>query len=237
MDAGWRREELQKPYEPAVVRREWGAQVLAADILRPVVRKVNMLRDAGLTAEMVVAEFLQRRLAPLQAHERAFWECSGRDDEMRLEDRRLPLESFNQLMSRLFGTVWNTRIPAGAEPLYNQGAQRHRDRMPLFNEWGLVSEERGVMAEKVRSFPSSPDTEATSGCSGEEGITEGVYARQTAAAPEDCSSPNSMDGLFACDENVEIEVFRELEWDHSPRYLQLNLSSILFILCPCCCNF
>ena len=131
MDAGWRREELQKPYAPATERREWSAQALAGDLLHPMVEKVKTLRDAGLTAEMVVAEFLRRRLAPLQAHERALWDCSGRDDEMRLEDKRLPSESFNQLMSLLFGTVWNTQLPAGATPLYCPGAQQQHN-MPTF---------------------------------------------------------------------------------------------------------
>ena len=105
MDAGWRREELTKPYAPATERRGWSAQALAEDLLRPMVEKVKTLRGAGLTGQMVAAEFLRRRLAPLQAHERALWEYSGRHDELRLEDKRLSSESSNQMLALLFGTV------------------------------------------------------------------------------------------------------------------------------------
>ena len=123
MDAGWRREELHKPYALATERRGWSAQALAEDLLRPMVEKVKTLRGAGLTGQMVVAEFLRRRLAPLQAHERALWEYSGRHDELRLEDKRLSTESSNQMLALLFGTVWDTQILVETAPLYCRGAQ------------------------------------------------------------------------------------------------------------------
>ena len=216
MDAGWRHEEPLKPYEPAIVREGWSAQALAGDLLYPMVEKVNILRNAGLTVQMVVAEFIRRRLAPLQAHERALWDFSGRHDEMRLEDRRLSSESFNQLMSLLFGTVWETDLPAGVTPLYCQGAPWQHKDMPSFNEWGPIPAELEAAVEETKSSPSSSGAKATFGDPGEEGATEGVYTQRAAVALEACSSQDSMGGLFACDD-VEVEVFRELEWDHSPR--------------------
>ena len=141
---------------------------------------------------------------------------------MRLEDKRLSSESFNQLMALLFGTVWDTQIPAEATPLYCRGGQWQHNDMPPFNEWGLILEERKFAEEGTGSFASSPGAMTSLGHSGEEGITEGVYARCAAVALEACSAQNSMDRLFACDASVEVEIFRELKWDCSPRYLRTS---------------
>ena len=217
MDAGQCHEELSKPYEPATVRQGWGAQALPRDLLRPLVEKVRVLRDAGLTGQMVVAEFLRRRLAPLQAHEKAMWNYSGRHDEMRLRNERLRSELFNQMMSLLFGTVWDTQLPVGVTPLYCLGAKWRHEDMPSFDEMGPIPEERAVAMEGTRSSSNSPGGEAASGGLGEEGSAEGTCAQSVAVASGACSVQDSLDGLFACKDGEEVEVFRELEWERSFR--------------------
>ena len=72
------------------------------------------------------------------------------------------------------------------------------------------------------STTSPPGPVAAPGHSGEEGITKGVYIHRAAVAPEACSAQDSMDKLFACDDDAEVEIFRELEWDRSLRYLQTS---------------
>ena len=136
---------------------------------------------------------------------------------MRLKDERLTSESFNQLMSLLFGTVWDTQLPAEVTPLYCQNAKWRPEDMPSFNEWGPILEEQDVAVEGTRSSPNSPGHEATLGDPGEEGIAESTHAPRAAVALEACSAQDSMDGLFACDDDIEVEVFRELEWERSLR--------------------
>ena len=48
------------------------------------VGRLKMLRDAGLTGQMVAHDFVQRRIAPLQAHSRPVWMYSGPQERMRL---------------------------------------------------------------------------------------------------------------------------------------------------------
>ena len=136
---------------------------------------------------------------------------------MRLREERLSSESFNQMMSLLFGTVWDTQLPIGVMPLYCQGAKWRHEDMPSFNEWGPIPEERVVAMEGTRSSPNSPGGEAASEDLGEESIAEGTHAQSVAVAPEVCSVQDSMDGLFACNDGIEVEVFRELEWECSLR--------------------
>ena len=69
---------------------------------------------------------------------------------MRLEDECLSSESFNQLMSLLFGTVWETDLPAGVTPLYLQGAAWGHKDMPSFNERGPIMEEPEIAVEETK---------------------------------------------------------------------------------------
>ena len=136
---------------------------------------------------------------------------------MRLRDERLSSESFNQMMSLLFGTVWDTQLPIGVVPLYCHGVKWRHEDMPSFDEWGPISAERVVAMEGTRSSSNSPGGEASSGDLGEEGVAEGTCAQSVAVAPGACSVQDSLDGLFACKDGMEVEVFRELEWERSFR--------------------
>ena len=64
---------------------------------------MKMLRDAGLTGQMVARDFVLRRIAPLQAHSRLMWMYSGPQDRMRLHPEPLTKKQVAASMKLLFG--------------------------------------------------------------------------------------------------------------------------------------
>ncbi|KAE8810965.1 hypothetical protein D1007_12323 [Hordeum vulgare] len=57
---------------------------LSDDRLRTVLNRVTCLKGAGLTIQHVGADFLRRRIAPLQKRDMFSWEFNGRANWMRL---------------------------------------------------------------------------------------------------------------------------------------------------------
>ena len=45
---------------------------------------MKLIREAGLTGQMVAEDFVRRRIAPLQMHTKPMWMYSGPHDPMRL---------------------------------------------------------------------------------------------------------------------------------------------------------
>ena len=66
---------------------------------------LKVLRDAGLTGQMVARDFVQRRIAPLQAHSRPMWMYSGPQDRMSLHPVDLTEKEVAASMKLLFGPV------------------------------------------------------------------------------------------------------------------------------------
>ena len=50
---------------------------------------MRFLREEGLTGQMVAADFVTRRIAPLQAHSEPMWMYAGPSDAMRLHEQDL----------------------------------------------------------------------------------------------------------------------------------------------------
>ena len=89
----------------------WSSEGLASQEMGALVRRMKILRDAGLTGQMVARDFVQRRIAPLQAHTKPMWMYSGPQDKMRLHPEALPEGQVALAMKVLFGRA---EIP-GAE--------------------------------------------------------------------------------------------------------------------------
>ena len=72
---------------------------------------MKLLRDTGFTGKMVAWDFVERRIAPLQAHTKPMWMYSGQQNKMRLHPKALPEGQAALAMKVLFGPA---EIP-GAE--------------------------------------------------------------------------------------------------------------------------
>lgn len=61
---------------------DWSKLGLTDDRLRPVLNRIARLKAARLTIEQVGADFLWRRIAPLQKRDRFAWEYGDAADRM-----------------------------------------------------------------------------------------------------------------------------------------------------------
>ena len=81
----------------------WSSVGLASQAMSALVGRMKLLRDVGLTGQMVARDFVQRLIAPLQAHTRPMWMYSGSQDKMRLHPEPLSEEQVATSMKLLFG--------------------------------------------------------------------------------------------------------------------------------------
>lgn len=65
-------DRLQLPVQPAYWQPTWTDAPALDPRLEPVLTRINLLVDNGLTASMVAADYLHRRIAPLS---RQGWGC------------------------------------------------------------------------------------------------------------------------------------------------------------------
>ena len=103
VDAGVLSPLLQVPAGPAVPNSGWGHQKLTSPRLAPVWARLRRLKDRSVTAPMVVKEFVQRRVAPLQRHSRPMRTFSGNRDPIRLHVPVLPPEALRTVLELLTG--------------------------------------------------------------------------------------------------------------------------------------
>ncbi|KAE8775624.1 hypothetical protein D1007_51853 [Hordeum vulgare] len=92
-----------------------------------------------LTGGMIVKEYLEQRLAPLEGHSRHLWDYQIGDDKVRLRSEDLPTEELNRSLATLLGGNPGD-LPEALGLLY-----RLEDRadlvkvLPVFDERGLWS--------------------------------------------------------------------------------------------------
>ena len=55
----------------------WSSTPLAPQTMGALTGRLKVLRDAGLTGQMVPHDFVQRGIAPLQDHAKPMWMYSG----------------------------------------------------------------------------------------------------------------------------------------------------------------
>src|SRR4051812_377180 len=114
------------------------------DRLKIAVARIQRLRLAGLTVGAVGADFLRRRIAPLQERRRPAWEFQNAADIMRLRpglNFNFTVLVLNSMLQELFKydpqhpEVF--RLPRGVVPLCNNSLDRIRALMPLCDSHGI----------------------------------------------------------------------------------------------------
>ena len=100
--------------------------------------RLKRLRDLGVTAPLVVKEFLGCRIAPLQRHSRPMWALIGDQDRMRLQESGLPADARRTVLEVLAGDPSPGDLSQGGCCLYNcSNRVEFAGQMPPFDEWGL----------------------------------------------------------------------------------------------------
>ena len=128
------------------------------DRLKIAVTRILRLRLAGLTVGAVGADFLRRRIAPLQERRRPAWEFQNSADIMRLrpglnfnfmvlELDAMLLELFKRDPQHLF------MLPRDVVPLCNNSSlDRIRAMMPLCDSHGIAPTWQEPVDDVVRAF-------------------------------------------------------------------------------------
>ena len=114
----------------------------ATDIA-PLVERMRTLQRKGLTAPMVVKEFVRRRIAPLQSRERLVWEYRSAEDRMRLSDTEMSPEDLAVIMNTLVGKMMPPELSKEVAPLYclrPEARPAILTKMPTFDRWDLLGE-------------------------------------------------------------------------------------------------
>ena len=110
--------------------------------LRAAVERIKVLRQRGLTGNMVAADFLGRRLAPLQRRSHPAWAYAGPADKTRLWpglDHNLRPEVLAYLLREIFIPSVEGVLPATVYPLCNDNQRTAiLAAMPRCNALGIV---------------------------------------------------------------------------------------------------
>ena len=109
---------LEVPDAPPVKNSHWGKATFCGAQNVMLSGRLSYLREEGLTGQIVVADFVTRRLAPLQAHAMPMWMYSGPNDKRRLHREDNDKDAVDNVLSALFINPavppWrNSRSPSG----------------------------------------------------------------------------------------------------------------------------
>ena len=111
---------------------------------RPLMERLALLKQKGLTGQMVVAEFLRQSIAPLQEHSRPMWTLAHSADDIRLSSSMLSAAAVDTSTHALFGAGGIGNPTGEIRPLHKRKQSLRdqiRQEMPVFNERGLVGVE------------------------------------------------------------------------------------------------
>ena len=129
---------LSPPLFPAVPNPDWGHERLTDPRLAFAWLRLKRLKGLGITAPMVMKEFIRRRVAPLQCHSRPMWALSGSADRTRLQESGLPLEARRTVLAVLTADPSLADMPQEGCLLYRcSNRVEFSKQMPPFDEWGL----------------------------------------------------------------------------------------------------
>ncbi|XBH82554.1 hypothetical protein VPH35_071183 [Triticum aestivum] len=161
----WIVEEDPQPFTarhqaPVVRGNDWSNVAPDDDRLRIAITRIQRLRLAGLTVGAVGADFLCRRIAPLQERRRPAWEFKNAADIMRLRpglNFNLTVLELNAMLQELFKCDPDHpelfRLPQGVVPLCNNSSlDRIRAMMPLCDSHGIVPTWQEPADDVVQEF-------------------------------------------------------------------------------------
>ncbi|KAI5006806.1 hypothetical protein ZWY2020_034049 [Hordeum vulgare] len=179
---------VEEPKELPENTSAWSSTKLFDPRVVPVLERFS--RDISakrLTGGMIVKEFLEQCLVPLEAHSRPLWEYRAGNDELRLRSWELTIEDLSRVLAILLGGDPG-ELPEAVGPLC-----RHDDRanlvaaMPVFNEWGLLLAEGSGPVEvssgdtSVKGAGRRPSTTAWQACLSHRNLS--FYASSRIMAP------------------------------------------------------
>ena len=107
---------------------------------RPLMERITLLKQKGLTGAMVAAEYLRQCVAPLQEHSRPVWTLVSTADDIRLSNRGLDAAAVDAATRALFGAEGVEKPSGEVRPLYKRKQSLRdqiRQEMPAFNARGL----------------------------------------------------------------------------------------------------
>jgi hypothetical protein len=153
VDAKTQNSFFDVPEAPPLKNSNWSSATLQSPKIADLVARMKLVRDAGLTGQMVAEDFVRRRIAPLQKHTKPMWMYSGPADAMRLHcSSHLP-EVVASIMGILF-TAPEVPVPRSelAKPLHQITPKKRLailELMPEFTPQGLAGEEKKEDAAPV----------------------------------------------------------------------------------------
>lgn len=93
---------LEVPDEPPVKNSHWGKAAFDGAKNVSLMGRLSFLGEEGLTGQMIVADFVSRRIAPLQAHSVPMWMYSWPNDKMGLHVEDNDKDTVDNILSALF---------------------------------------------------------------------------------------------------------------------------------------
>jgi hypothetical protein len=136
---------------PRLEKKQWRAKPQLAPEFEPVLGRIESLASGGLTSMHVVGDFLQHRIAPLQARARLSCWFSGTNDPSRVQHgpgTDLSWEELELLVKGITGESFVAEsliLPEGIPPLYDDPGLRTAilDSLPTLDESGVAVRQAG----------------------------------------------------------------------------------------------
>ena len=159
----WIVEENPQPFTavrqaPIVRGNDWSNVAPEDERLKIAITRILRLRLAGLTVGAVGADFLRRRIAPLQERGRPAWEFKNSADIMRLRpglNYNFTVLELDAMLLELFkrDPQHPFTLPRGVVPLCNNSSlDRIRAMMPLCDSHGIVPTWQEPADDVVQAF-------------------------------------------------------------------------------------
>ena len=163
VDWCWIVEETPQPFTaqrqaPVARGNDWSNVAPEDDRLKIAVTRILRLRLAGLTVGAVGADFLRRRIAPLQERGRPAWEFKNSADIMRLRpglNYNFTVLELDAMLLELFkrDPQHPFTLPRGVVQLCNNSSlDRIRAMMPLCDSHGIVPTWQEPADDVVQAF-------------------------------------------------------------------------------------
>ena len=153
---------LEVPDEPPVKNSHWGKATFDGAGNVSLMGRLSFLREEGLTGQMVVADFVTRHIAPLQAHSVPMWMYSGSSDKMRLHVEDNDKDTIDNVLSALFvnpSVLAADELPAALRPLHQYNLTERMARlegMPSFSPTGPADSDVPLPAPRGAEGADSP---------------------------------------------------------------------------------
>ena len=194
VDAKVKNAFLEVPEAPPTRWERWSSEGFEGRKLGAVFECLRVLREAGVTCQMVVKDFMKHRIAPLQKHSELMWKYSGPSDKMRLSADNFEEPVLNSIMGTLFTSA---AIPqprtSRAQPLFNfedESVLEHVRTLPRFDEWGIVPD--GHLGPRENPRPvEQVETAESAGSSASSDSDEGDASRGAGPSAGFASSSRS----------------------------------------------